>query len=70
MRQQAIEMIAGQGREQFIVQGQTGLRNGYLHCDIPPGRSGRLPQGWVGRSERAVRGKTHYRKKQAALSVR
>src|SRR5664279_2054903 len=41
-------MIAGQGGEQNIVQGKTGLRNGHLHCDILPGRSGRFTAGVKG----------------------
>jgi hypothetical protein len=63
-------MIAGQGGEQLIVQGETGLHNGYVHCDILPGRSGRFTAGVNGTLREGDPRKTHYRNKQAALSVR
>jgi hypothetical protein len=67
---QAVEMIARQRSEQFIVQRETGLSNRDLHCGIPPGRSGRFTAGMKGRSETAIRGKLVYRDNTAALSVR
>src|ERR1019366_3382031 len=69
MRQQPIEVIARQRGEQLVVQGKTGVRDGYCHCDILPGRSGRFTAGVGGRSERAIRGKLMYRDKEGALSV-
>src|SRR5260370_38814770 len=71
MRKQPVEVVARQRCEQFVVQGKTGLRNEYMHCDILPGRSGRFTAGvgWA-RSDRAIRGKLIYMDQKEGLSAR